>query len=92
VIRFAPFANRLAYDGIPPEIQKLRCYTNFEALRFAQSIADMGNLVVRRMIAKSANTNGNYVSIHLRFEEVFVVQTQIILSCKSVNWSAQRRY
>lgn len=44
------------------------------------------------MIAKSANTNGNYVSIHLRFEEVFVVQTQIILSCKSVNWSAQRRY
>lgn len=70
VIRFSPFANRLAYDGIPKKIQKLRCFTNFIALRFAHPIADMANTVVERMKAKSASTNGNYVSIHLRFEEV----------------------
>lgn len=71
VIRFSPFANRLAYDGIPKKIQKLRCYTNFVALRFSQPIAEMGDTVVKRMKAKSASTNGNYVSIHLRFEEVY---------------------
>lgn len=76
-IRFSPFANRLAYDGIPKKIQKLRCFTNFVALRFAAPIADIGNLLVRRMVAKSANTNGNYVAIHLRFEEVPVA----LLTC-----------
>ncbi|KAG0623720.1 hypothetical protein M758_3G196200 [Ceratodon purpureus] len=78
VIRFSPFANRLAYDGIPKKIQKLRCFTNFEALRFAQPIADMANTLVSRMKAKSAVTNGNYVSIHLRFEEDMVAFSQCV--------------
>ncbi|XP_024358507.1 O-fucosyltransferase 9 [Physcomitrium patens] len=78
VIRFTPFANRLAYDGIPKRIQKLRCYTNFVALRFAQPIANMGNILVKRMKAKSAKTNGNYVSIHLRFEEDMVAFSQCV--------------
>jgi hypothetical protein len=71
----------LAYDGIPKRIQKLRCYTNFEALRFAQPIADMGNTLVHRMKAKSATTNGNYVSIHLRFEEVWCKSFWRIFFC-----------
>lgn len=78
VIRFSPFANRLAYDGIPKKIQKLRCYTNFVALRFSQPIAEMGDTVVKRMKAKSASTNGNYVSIHLRFEEDMVAFSQCV--------------
>jgi hypothetical protein len=78
VIRFSPFANRLAYDGIPKRIQKLRCFTNFIALRFAHPIADMANTVVERMKAKSASTNGNYVSIHLRFEEDMVAFSQCV--------------
>lgn len=84
VIRFTPFANRLAYDGIPKRIQKLRCYTNFVALRFAQPIANMGNILVKRMKAKSAKTNGNYVSIHLRFEEVphFYCPVLILIECQ----------
>jgi len=73
VIRFSPFANRLAYDGIPKRIQKLRCYTNFEALRFAPPIAEMSKILVNRMKGKSASSNGNYVSIHLRFEEVCIL-------------------
>jgi len=70
VIRFTPFANRLAYDGVPKNIQKLRCYANFVALRFAQPIASLGEILVKRMKSRSFRTNGNYVSIHLRFEEV----------------------
>ncbi len=69
VIRFTPFANRLAYDGIPKRIQKLRCFTNFEALQFASPIAATGQLLVKRMAAKTANSNGNYVAIHLRYEQ-----------------------
>ncbi|KAG0598340.1 hypothetical protein M758_12G065100 [Ceratodon purpureus] len=76
VIRFTPFANRLAYDGVPKRLQKLRCYSNFVALRFAQPIADLGNNLVKRMKDKSAKTNGNYVSIHLRFEEDMVAFSQ----------------
>jgi hypothetical protein len=69
VVRFTPFANRLAYDGIPGGIQKLRCFANFEALRFAPPIATIAQLLVKRMAAKSASTNGNYVAIHLRYEQ-----------------------
>ncbi|KAH8961642.1 hypothetical protein BDL97_05G059700 [Sphagnum fallax] len=78
VIRFTPFANRLAYDGIPKRIQKLRCFTNFEALQFASPIAATGQLLVKRMAAKSANSNGNYVAIHLRYEQDMVAFSRCV--------------
>lgn len=69
-IRIAPFANRLSFDKIPPKIQQLRCFANFEALRFAQPIAIVGKRLVELMKAQSANNDGKYVAVHLRFEEV----------------------
>lgn len=71
-IRIAPFANRLSFDRIPPQIQQLRCFANFEALRFAQPIAVVGERLVELMKARSVNSNGKYVAVHLRFEEDMV--------------------
>lgn len=70
MVRFSPFANRLAYDKIPPKVQQIRCKTNFEALRFAKPIASLADVLVKRMVEKSSNTGGKYIAIHLRFEEV----------------------
>ncbi|KAK9758239.1 hypothetical protein RND81_01G217300 [Saponaria officinalis] len=70
-VRLAPFANRLAMY-LPPEIQLLRCVANYKALRFAPPISTLAKNIVRRMMEKSARSNGKYVSIHLRFEEDMV--------------------
>ena len=68
----SPFANRLAMN-IPPEIQFLRCLTNYEALRFSSSIMALARKLVSRMIEKSSRDDGKYVSVHLRFEEVLML-------------------
>ncbi|MCO5564497.1 hypothetical protein L7F22_018158 [Adiantum nelumboides] len=44
-----PFSHRLAYDGIPPHVQRLRCKVNFEALRFVPAIVKVGNTIVERL-------------------------------------------
>eukprot|EP00249_Psilotum_nudum_P003058 c16374_g2_i1 orf=1-1251(-) len=72
VIRISPFANRLSFDKIPPRIQQLRCLTNFEALRFAHPISDVGKVLVGRMVEHSASSDGKYLAVHLRFEEDMV--------------------
>lgn len=69
VIRISPFANRLSFDA-PPAVQRLRCLTNYEALRFSNPILTMGETLVARMKARSVNNGGKYISVHLRFEEV----------------------
>ncbi|GKB90129.1 GDP-fucose protein O-fucosyltransferase [Tanacetum coccineum] len=71
VIRISPFANRLSFDA-PPAVQRLRCLTNYEALRFSNPILTMGETLVARMKARSVNNGGKYISVHLRFEEDMV--------------------
>ncbi|CAL5428412.1 unnamed protein product [Camellia sinensis] len=70
-IRISPFANRLSFDA-PPEVQRLRCLANYEALRFSNPILTIGEALVARMKERSANNSGKYVSVHLRFEEDMV--------------------
>uniref|UniRef100_A0A0E0MD30 O-fucosyltransferase family protein n=1 Tax=Oryza punctata TaxID=4537 RepID=A0A0E0MD30_ORYPU len=67
-VRIAPFSNRLAHS-VPPNIQALRCFANYEALRFSEPIRMLGTNMVDRMIKRSSLTGGKYVSVHLRFEE-----------------------
>ncbi|KAF8099067.1 hypothetical protein N665_0252s0006 [Sinapis alba] len=66
-VRVAPFSNRLAH-AVPAHIQGLRCLANFEALRFADPIRLLAEKMVNRMVTKSVQSGGNYVSVHLRFE------------------------
>lgn len=71
-VRIAPFSNRLAH-AVPSDIQGLRCLSNFGALRFSEPIRTLAAKMVDRMIrnTSTSTTAGKYISVHLRFEEVY---------------------
>ncbi|XP_031496906.1 protein ESMERALDA 1-like [Nymphaea colorata] len=71
LIRISPFANRLSVDA-PSLVQKLRCLANYEALRFSNPIAKFSETLIERMKAHSADNDGKYISVHLRFEKDMV--------------------
>ncbi|KAJ8551224.1 hypothetical protein K7X08_000594 [Anisodus acutangulus] len=71
VVRISPFANRLSMH-LPSHLQFLRCLSNYEALRFSLVISALAKKLVKRMIERSSNSDGKYISIHLRFEEDMV--------------------
>ncbi|XP_050228505.1 rhamnogalacturonan I rhamnosyltransferase 1 [Mercurialis annua] len=54
---------RLANNGLPLAIQKLRCRVNFNALRFTPQIEELGRRVVRILREK-----GPFLVLHLRYE------------------------
>ncbi|KAF6159103.1 hypothetical protein GIB67_032720 [Kingdonia uniflora] len=49
VVHLFGFGNRLAFDPIPFELQKLRCRCNFHALQFVPKIQETGSLLLQRM-------------------------------------------
>ncbi|KAK8955239.1 hypothetical protein KSP40_PGU013214 [Platanthera guangdongensis] len=49
VVHFLGFGNRLAFDPIPPHLQKLRCKCNFHALKFVPRIQKIGSLLIKRI-------------------------------------------
>lgn len=61
--------SRLSKD-LPSDLQKLRCKTAFNALRFAPSIMELGNKLTQRMSSK-----GPYLALHLRMEKDVWVRT-----------------
>ncbi|KAL2559233.1 O-fucosyltransferase family protein [Forsythia ovata] len=63
VIHFNKTDARLVNNGIPIELQRLRCRVNFQALKFTHEIEALGNKLVRIIQEK-----GSYVALHLRYE------------------------
>ncbi|WOK97176.1 hypothetical protein Cni_G05884 [Canna indica] len=49
VVHFMGFGNRLAFDPIPLDLQRLRCKCNFHALKYVPRIQEIGSLLVRRI-------------------------------------------
>ncbi|CAN0912548.1 O-fucosyltransferase 15 [Linum grandiflorum] len=49
VVHFFGFGNRLAFDPMPFELQRLRCRCNFHALLFVPKIQEAGALLLRRL-------------------------------------------
>ncbi|XP_009587252.1 rhamnogalacturonan I rhamnosyltransferase 1-like [Nicotiana tomentosiformis] len=54
---------RLANNGQPMEIQKLRCRVNFGALKFTPQIEELGRKVIRLL-----REEGPFMVLHLRYE------------------------
>ncbi|XP_057420771.1 O-fucosyltransferase 15-like [Lotus japonicus] len=55
VIHFVGFGNRLAFDPIPFELQRLRCRCNFQALQFVPRIQEIGALLLKRLREDTAH-------------------------------------
>eukprot|EP00268_Persea_americana_P015853 TRINITY_DN1747_c5_g1_i4.p1 TRINITY_DN1747_c5_g1~~TRINITY_DN1747_c5_g1_i4.p1 ORF type:complete len:684 (+),score=123.39 TRINITY_DN1747_c5_g1_i4:211-2052(+) len=56
VVHFLGFGNRLAFDPIPAQLQKLRCRCNFHALQFVPKIQETGALLVQRIRQHTARS------------------------------------
>ncbi|XP_078163060.1 protein ROOT HAIR SPECIFIC 17-like [Carex rostrata] len=63
VVQLTKYDYRLS-NNLEPDLQKLRCRVNYHALKFADPIRQMGNMIVQRMRSRSTR----FIAIHLRFE------------------------
>nr|TKW13653.1 hypothetical protein SEVIR_5G115300v2 [Setaria viridis] len=63
VIHFEKSDARLANNGLPVQLQMLRCRVNFEALRFTPQIEALG-----RKLISTLQRSGKFVVLHLRYE------------------------
>ncbi|XP_077227342.1 protein PECTIC ARABINOGALACTAN SYNTHESIS-RELATED-like [Tasmannia lanceolata] len=71
IMALKPFVDRLGYDNVPPEINRLRCRVNYHALKFLPKVEEMANQLASRMRNRTGSSNP-YMALHLRFEKGMV--------------------
>ncbi|CAL0313643.1 unnamed protein product [Lupinus luteus] len=63
VVHFNKTDARLANNGLPFDLQKLRCRVNYQALKFTPEIENLGQKLIQILHEK-----GPFVALHLRYE------------------------
>ena len=63
MVHFLKTDARLANNGLPVELQRLRCRVNYHALKFTDQIELLGNKLIRIL-----QSRGFFVALHLRYE------------------------
>uniref|UniRef100_J3MH07 O-fucosyltransferase family protein n=1 Tax=Oryza brachyantha TaxID=4533 RepID=J3MH07_ORYBR len=71
IMSIKPFVDRLGYDNVPMEINRLRCRVNYHALKFLPEIEEMADKLATRMRNRTGSVNP-YMALHLRFEKGMV--------------------
>jgi hypothetical protein len=71
IMSIKPFVDRLGYDNVPMEINRLRCRVNYHALKFLPDIEEMADKLAARMRNRTGSVNP-YMALHLRFEKGMV--------------------
>ncbi|XP_043725380.1 protein PECTIC ARABINOGALACTAN SYNTHESIS-RELATED [Telopea speciosissima] len=71
IMALKPFVDRLGYDNVPQEINRLRCRVNYHALKFLPDIEHMADNLASRMRNRTGSSNP-YMTLHLRFEKGMV--------------------
>lgn len=69
-MRFTLADARLANNGLPDEVQKLRCRAYYNAMRFTQEIEEMGQKIVSIL-----RQIGPFLVLHLRYEKDMIAFT-----------------
>nr|KYP69771.1 DUF246 domain-containing protein At1g04910 family [Cajanus cajan] len=78
LVHFTKSDARLANNGIPEEVQKLRCRVNYHALRFVSPIEQLAKKIV-----KILNERGPFLSLHLRYEMDMIAFTGCNEGCNN---------
>ncbi|KAH7532801.1 hypothetical protein FEM48_Zijuj04G0060700 [Ziziphus jujuba var. spinosa] len=63
IVHFNKTDARLANNGLPMELQRLRCRVNYNGLRFTPQIEELGKKVINILREK-----GPFLALHLRYE------------------------
>lgn len=71
IMALKPFVDRLGYDNVPAEINRLRCRVNYHALKFLPEIDTMAEVLASRMRNRTGVAHP-YMALHLRFEKGMV--------------------